>query len=160
MIKTILVPVDGSETALKAVSFAVEEAKLRGAKVIISHMDVPYIGTKASEVYMASQRDLRLAQLPHDVQEPQGRIITDLAEDPVLEEVQKIIGELATGVNIEYRRRITSRIAQCLLEQADNLKVDLIVMGNRGTGEFLELLMGSISTKIVNYAKCPVVIVK
>ena len=159
MVKTILVPVDGSDTAIRAAKFAIEEARLHQAKVIISHMDVPYIGSKASEVYLESNRDLRYAQMPHDVQKPEGTVVTDFKQDVILADAKKQLSD-TKGVEVEYRRRITSRVASCLLEQADVLKADMIVMGNKGTGEFLELLMGSISTRIVNYAKCPVVIVK
>ena len=39
-------------------------------------------------------------------------------------------------------------------------KIDMIVMGNRGLGVLGGLLMGSVSTEVVQIAKCPVVIVK
>ena len=36
---------------------------------------------------------------------------------------------------------------------------DLIVLGKRGHGGFLGLLIGSVATQVANHASCPVVIV-
>jgi nucleotide-binding universal stress UspA family protein len=37
---------------------------------------------------------------------------------------------------------------------------DLLVVGARGHGGFLGLLMGSVTTYVVNHAVCPVVVVR
>jgi nucleotide-binding universal stress UspA family protein len=37
---------------------------------------------------------------------------------------------------------------------------DLLVVGARGHGGFLGLLMGSVTTYVVNHARCPVVVVR
>ena len=44
--------------------------------------------------------------------------------------------------------------------EAAALKADTIVMGNRGMGQFAEILLGSVGNKVISFAKCPVVIVK
>jgi nucleotide-binding universal stress UspA family protein len=36
---------------------------------------------------------------------------------------------------------------------------DLLVVGSRGTGAFAALLMGSVSSKVIHHAACPVVVV-
>jgi nucleotide-binding universal stress UspA family protein len=46
-----------------------------------------------------------------------------------------------------------------LLEQYKN-DYDLIVMGSRGLGPFKELLLGSVSFKVMHLAKCPVMVVR
>ena len=50
--------------------------------------------------------------------------------------------------------------AERILEYAKTAEADMIVLGNRGMGMLAELLMGSVSMKISQYAECPVVIVK
>ena len=37
---------------------------------------------------------------------------------------------------------------------------DLLVVGSRGHGGFMGLLLGSVTTHVVNHAECPVVVVR
>jgi nucleotide-binding universal stress UspA family protein len=47
--------------------------------------------------------------------------------------------------------------AQALLSASKG--ADLLVVGRRGHGGFLGLLLGSVATQVVNHATCPVVVV-
>ena len=42
----------------------------------------------------------------------------------------------------------------------EDIFYDLIIMGSRGLGAFKELLLGSVSFKVMHHAKCPVMIVR
>lgn len=46
----------------------------------------------------------------------------------------------------------------CIASKYENY--DLIVMGSRGNGYFKELMLGSVSHKVLQQAECPVLIVK
>ncbi len=63
-------------------------------------------------------------------------------------------------LKIEYRRIISDDPAKAIVDQADAIKADTIVMGNRGMGQFVEIFLGSVGNKVISFAKCPVVIVK
>jgi nucleotide-binding universal stress UspA family protein len=50
--------------------------------------------------------------------------------------------------------------ADAILRVAETEKHDLIVMGSRGLGLFQELLLGSVSERVLRHAKIPVLIVR
>ena len=50
--------------------------------------------------------------------------------------------------------------AQVIIDTADQNDYDLIVMGSRGLSVFKELLLGSVSFKVMHHAKCPVMVVR
>lgn len=63
------------------------------------------------------------------------------------------------GVKSESRFEVGSP-GPVLLQLADELECDLVVMGSRGLGPLKGIFMGSVSSYLVSRAKCPVLIVK
>ena len=51
-------------------------------------------------------------------------------------------------------------VPTAILELADTLDTDLIVMGTRGLGGLKHVLLGSVAERVVQRAKCPVLTVK
>ena len=54
----------------------------------------------------------------------------------------------------------TGNIAQAILKTAEAESADMIVMGSRGLGLFKGALIGSVSQKVVEESKIPVMVVK
>lgn len=52
---------------------------------------------------------------------------------------------------------VEGNAAQALLDTAKD--ADLLVVGNRGHGGFTDALIGSVSSRCVHHARCPVVVV-
>jgi len=52
------------------------------------------------------------------------------------------------------------RPADVLIDRASNSFCDLIVVGNRGLGPIARLVLGSVSTHLVDHARCPVLVVR
>lgn len=50
--------------------------------------------------------------------------------------------------------------AQVIIDIANKNGYDLIMMGSRGLSVFKELLIGSVSFKVMHHAKCPVMVVR
>lgn len=50
--------------------------------------------------------------------------------------------------------------AKAIVELAEREKVDGMVLGSRGLGEFKRLLLGSVAQKVMVYAPCPVTVVR
>jgi nucleotide-binding universal stress UspA family protein len=138
----IVVGVDQSEGAKAALRFALEEARLRQAKLRVVHAwQFGYIGAPGFE-----------GSLP--------AVGGDLAEfheaaEAALDET--LIGVVADGVAIE-RRVDQGAAAPVLIEESRD--ADVLVVGSRGHGGFAQLLLGSVSQQCAQHAFCPVVIVR
>ncbi|WP_394352545.1 universal stress protein [Candidatus Nitrosotalea sp. FS] len=50
--------------------------------------------------------------------------------------------------------------SQVIIDTANKNDYDLIMMGSRGMSVFKELLVGSVSFKVMHHAKCPVMVVR
>lgn len=51
-------------------------------------------------------------------------------------------------------------IVSAIVDYAKNKNVDLIVTGTRGRSEFKKLLLGSVASRVIIHAVCPVMVVK
>lgn len=141
----IVVGVDHSDEAKAALRFAVEEAKLRRAKLravhawqFSGHLGAP--GLEGSYPGFGGELDVL-------------RGAADAALDATLREV--VAG--ADGVELE-RRIVEGSPAGVLVEESRD--ADLLVVGSRGRGGFAGLLLGSVSQQCAQHAACPVVIVR
>lgn len=137
----ILVPVDGSENAKRALEKAVAMAKESSSAVTVI-----YVMEKPPTVYVQSQKvlDDAMAQYKKDA-------------DAVLDECEALAA--SQGLKIEA---VTAQgePAGTIVGYAEKGEFDMIVMGSRGRGKITEAVLGSVSSKVLKDAKCPVVIVK
>lgn len=137
----IVVGVDGSENAAAALAWAVEEGRRRGATVEAVHAwHEPVVGGTAA--------GLVPVPLDTDAFEQGSRQQLDEAVDAVVDD--------GTGLELE-RLLVHDSPARALLDRAAG--ADLLVVGRRGHGGFMGLLLGSVSQQIVWHAPCPVVVV-
>ncbi len=146
MMKKILVPFDGSETAHRALEFAAGISKPFGSEVLVVNVTVPYDYTKVPP--KKPKNAIEEAEMASKGSNP---TMLDIAEA----HLEKLGCNKAT-----YRQIVDIDPAERILEYAKNADADMIVLGNRGMGMLAGLLMGSVSMKISQYAECPVVIVK
>ena len=134
----IVVGVDGSPQSRRALRWAAQEAKLRGAHLSVIHAyTLPHLGAEQA--------------LTTD-------IITRIhgeAQDLIENEVDQL-GELATGIEVSCAAA-EGAPAQILLDAAG--ETDLLVVGSRGRGGFKALLLGSVSEQCAHHTTCPLVIV-
>lgn len=138
----IVVGVDDSDSAGKALAWAVEEAKLRGAEVEVVHAWVE------PAVFSYSAPPITLEEM-QDAFEKQ-------AEAEVEESIAAVVGDDDPGVEISSTVTYGTA-AKVLVEAASD--ADMLVVGSRGRGGFKGLLLGSVSAQCAHHAPCPVVIV-
>lgn len=138
MIKKILIPVDGSESADKACSYGLEIASGVGAEVVflyVSNINQLAINACLTEALMKA------------------------VEEAGTEIINRAVSLAPEGVKVEGVT-VSGSPAVVIIEQAEALKADMIVMGSRGLGMFKGALLGSVSQYVVEQANCPVVVVK
>ena len=137
----IVVGVDGSENAAAALAWAVAEGRRRGATVEAVHAwHEPVVGGTAAG----------LVPVPIDstaFEEGSRQQLDQAIADAVDDE---------TGVDLQ-RVLVHGTPARSLLERAEG--ADMLVVGRRGHGGFMGLLLGSVSQQVVWHAPCPVVVV-
>ncbi len=79
-------------------------------------------------------------------------------------ELEGVLGRTAAALRSKVATIETSLCegfpAEEILATAEARQVDLVVVGARGLGRLKRLLLGSVSEKVLRYAKCPVLVVK
>jgi nucleotide-binding universal stress UspA family protein len=134
----IVVGVDGSESSMQALRWALAEAQLRSAAVDVIHCwHVTYYGDMSGTM-----------PYPEDVFASAARDVLDGALKAVANEAKTVtvMGHLKLGA-----------AAPAMILAGES--ADLLVVGRRGHGGFLSLVMGSVATQVSSHAACPVVIV-
>ncbi|MEW5990144.1 MAG: universal stress protein [Chloroflexota bacterium] len=63
------------------------------------------------------------------------------------------------GRSVE-RLTLRGRPASAIVEEARTWRADLLVLGNRGHGPIASMVLGSVSTEVVDHAPCPVLVVR
>ena len=143
MITKLLVPTDGSESALEAAASNAALARQFDATVTLLHVvEVPRLSIHIPP-FATIQRD----QLRQELCEA-GRAILALAHQPFLE----------AGVPVETHV-CEGRVADRIAEVAASGRHDLIVMGRRGTDSPARVFLGSVSDEVARVAPCPLLLV-
>lgn len=122
---TIVVGVDGSAGAHAATAFALEEARLRGARlrlVAAWHVPVAVYGSGFAPPVVL------------------GDGLSEAADSAVRETLERLGKHDEVEVETEVRR---GQPAEVLVEQSAD--AELLVVGSRGLGGFRGLLLGSVS---------------
>lgn len=144
MYERIVVGTDGSSRAGDAVRAAGRIASMCGAA------EVHVVSARPA---LSSQEIARIrAELPeefHDVVSPALEAQSHLSEARTL---------LAPVLMTPHERR--GDPADAILEVADSVDADLIVVGARGLGTVERFLRGSVSTKVAHHSRCDVLIVE
>ncbi len=143
-IARILLPTDGSEGACHAVHFAGELAAATGAAVHVLHVTQP---TSAATMGMAARTR----------EEVQRSLRADAAGH--FQTVARSMGSHIEAFDV-VEHVMLGDPAHEILTAAEQLGVDLIVMGSRGLSPIGNLMLGGVSEKIVRHARCPVTIVR
>lgn len=140
---TYLIPIDFSDSSINAFHYGHQLAGQLGATVRVIHS------------YFPSSPDIAgSAFIELDVQQKHQEILQDFVKKT---EKQNSVKDLKVAP-IEHDFRIGFPGVE-ILQAAKEHKVDIIIMGTEGNSGMLKKLFGSVSTKIMKEAKCPVLVV-
>jgi nucleotide-binding universal stress UspA family protein len=148
LIKKVLVAVDGSENALRALGFALDLAEKYAASVLI----------------------LNVFQLPAVSASPDDPLVYSSSRAAFIKDLQKVHEEslakaideakrLKPGLEIAAELKEGEPAAQ-IVEAAKEGGFDVIVVGHRGLGRLSEVFLGGVSERVSHLASCAVLIVK
>jgi nucleotide-binding universal stress UspA family protein len=172
MIKTILVPTDGSEHAKKAVILAADIADKYDSRMVVLHVlskdPLPENLVRMAEL----EHIIPVRSGPSIAATPEGKFFasTVSGQKDDKPEIRRFVAErlLADAKKVAKDKGVED--VHCVIEDGDPVKeilrhakedtANLIVMGSRGLGDLQGLLMGSVSHKVSQLSPCSCVTVK
>jgi nucleotide-binding universal stress UspA family protein len=137
----ILVPVDGSDNSLRALDAALVLSEKIGSEVTAIHVmeDIPVL-------HIESEKLLR-------------KLIDDFKKESqlILSRCSEIAAKKGLSLNTKL---LQGNASSSILEFCEKGGYDTIVMGSRGIGKFKELVLGSVSSKVLHHSSCAVMIIR
>jgi nucleotide-binding universal stress UspA family protein len=145
MFTSIVVGTDGSDTAGQAVRQAVDLARSVGANIELVSAYEPVPAQRLREERRDTPEDLQWAINPRE----------DV--DVTLEQAAKLAREAGVQVKVYPRQ---GDPADAILDVAEEIGADLIVVGNKGMTGARRFLLGSVPNKVSHHAPCSVLIIR
>jgi nucleotide-binding universal stress UspA family protein len=138
----IIVGVDGSHGAHRALDWAMKQAAAKHAHLtVVTVHEVPMDGWTGNPIILGADA-------------PELEKTRHAAEDMVAKAAVQLGESRPASVTLHA---VNGFAAEELINASRD--ADLLVVGSRGAGGFTRLMMGSISDQVVHHAHCPVVVV-
>ncbi|MCK9379988.1 MAG: universal stress protein [Sulfuritalea sp.] len=139
--RSVLLPIDGSDSAFQAARYVIDFVKQYGALAI-------HVANIQPKPFEWATRGME----PETVEENPS-VQAHVALKPVLHALDE------EGIVYQTHVRFGDT-GEALLALADELECDHIIMGPRGLGAISGLMLGSVTLKVLHLAKIPVICVK
>jgi nucleotide-binding universal stress UspA family protein len=140
--RTILLPVDGSESSNRAVQAAIKAVNdMGGANLHLVTVHPPIVSGNVKRFFSA--------EAISDYYQDEGRNAL-LPAKAMLDEA-----------GLAYQEEIAvGPVAQTIADYAKSKHCDQIIMGTRGLGAVSSFVLGSVATKVLSLVDVPVVLIK
>ena len=155
--KPILAAIDFSEGSDAVVNEAAELAKTTGARLLVLHVSSDEVRALLAASNLFGSYDPEFVSLPGDVE-----IARELSAEEIRKEharLQTISSELRDAGIDAQALLLKGDAAQRIVEKADELDANPIVIGSHGHGALLKALVGSVSEAVIRRAGRPVLLV-
>jgi nucleotide-binding universal stress UspA family protein len=141
--RRILVAIDGSDTALRALDFAARQAGYAPtAELHVLTIQPATAASTAWEIYVSAER---LQQIAAE------------RSKAILEAAAERLKGASFGIKLE---QLAGEPAETIARRAEELGCESIIMGTHGLGKFGVLIMGSVAQRVMHQATLPVTLVK
>ena len=137
----ILVAIDFSDVTDSVISEAVKLKKVFGAQLFIMHTEPP-------ENYIIAE------DFTYDYVSNIRRTVE--ADKKYLMKIRDRLAD--ENIDVECTL-VEGPVAETIIEQADECKADLIVIGSHEHGHLYHLVFGSVRDSVLHKSKCPVLVV-
>jgi len=135
----IAVAIDGSENALRAAKHAITLAQYLPA----AHLEVIYVSD-----YDKAKDERLLSQSPESLTLKRGQKMHQILE-------------LAKDVGVKTKiTMLKGNPSQEIIKYVNSEEIAQLVIGSRGLNTFQEMVLGSVSHKVMKHVNCPITIVK
>ena len=148
MYKKILVPLDGSELSELAIPHAQALAEKFGSEVLLIRVYQPALATYEL-----------LGDGPTTAREHDKEIL-ERAEQEVRAYLKRVKEMLSEGMNARCFALLGGSVTDTILDAAQTEGADLIVMSTHGRSGFGKWIYGSVASKILQAARCPIFLVR
>lgn len=139
MYNKILLAADGSDHSIRATSEVIKIASMNETSTVTVVLVADYSQAKSDVLHSGSSVEL------------------DMKRRRKLLPVE----ELLRAANVNYRVEILHGVpGPSIVEFANKQNYELLVIGSRGLNSLQEMVLGSVSHKVVKRAECPVMLVK
>ena len=145
LFKRILIPVDGSPYSLSAVRLGGKLAAVHNSHIWLLHVIDDEVMAQLRRLKSVRNADLESSMESTLVEEARGL-------------VANMKGELK-GMGIEAAAFIEKGTPhEIILNLAEELDIDLIVMGKLGRRGVKRILLGSVAERVIEFASCPILL--
>ena len=144
-IRKILVAVDGSTPSFNASTYAIDLAKKNDAQLIALYIVSPLPSSQFEYANIGRMNEIETIE-----KEKAQQVVDKVKQNGTEKKVS-----VKTDVLIKY-----TSVTKEIIEYAERMNIDVIVIGSRGMTGFKKLLLGSVASGVVTYSHCPVLVVK
>lgn len=141
MFTNVLVPIDGSDNSYRALDAALLLSEKLGSSITVVNV---------------------MEQVPITHIESE-KLLSELLE-AYKKENQEILSKcsnIATEKGLSIKTLLLQgNPASVILDYSKKEKFDLVIMGSRGMGKFKQLILGSVSSKIVHHSPCAILLIR
>lgn len=149
MFKHLLVPLDGSELAEKALSVARQALDAEGTLTLLNVIDLP-------DINLMMVHDMPPMFMAHDNRSD----ILPAAKKNAQEYLQKVVEWLSLPPSIKLNVEVVvGSTAETIAERAQALHVDAVVMSTHGRSGLSRWMFGSVTQRVLSVMPCPVIVV-
>lgn len=149
MYNRVLVPIDGSETSLRALHEAIRVGQCQKAAAI----HLLYVVDTITNIPQSESPPSYIKEIYAQARK-YGQEVLEKAR----QEVER------AGLQVETRlvelKRASDRISQVIIDEAKSMPAELLVMGTHGRRGLNHLLLGSVAESVTRQTPCPLLLVR